>query len=100
MIASVSDWFEVTDEELKLDTRPRDIRLGRAPALSAVQLDCLIQLGQRIRGDGYVNSKSNRSELVDMGLADRFNGYNFITKSGVALLETLGLLKDSGEVKP
>ena len=34
--------------------------------------------------DGDLISKMGRTELVDEGLADRLNGWNFLTRAGVA----------------
>ena len=63
------------------------------PRLTATQLECLWQLRITV-WDGYLISKSTRSELVDMGLAARLNGWQFITREGMAVLDVHGLLED------
>jgi hypothetical protein len=35
--------------------------------------------------DGNIIDKCGRQELFDLGLADRTNGYSFLTKAGVHL---------------
>jgi len=91
-------WYDVTDQDLSTNTLPRDIRLMRMPVLSEQQLAVLKQIAWRLRGDDYVDSRQTRDELVDMGLVDRFGIYNFISLAGVVMLETLGLLKENGDV--
>lgn len=36
--------------------------------------------------DGYLLSKIGRDELVDQGLVDRTEGFNFLTRDGVRVL--------------
>ena len=40
-----------------------------------------------------VASKDIRGELVQIGMAERWNGWTFITKLGIIVLHTLGMLK-------
>ena len=68
-------------------------RIAMLPHLSGTQIDQLKQLVSPTY-DGNVISKSARSELVDKGLAARWNGLNFITQAGVCVLDTLGMLGD------
>jgi hypothetical protein len=42
--------------------------------------------------DGDLIGKSNRDELVKVGLAQRFNGWNLITEKGVKYLQDLGFI--------
>lgn len=73
-------------------------RLGKLPLLSAMELEQLQQLFHP-RWDGNVNSKSMRDALVRKGLIDRWNGWNFISQLGIAVLDTLGLLEEEWESK-
>jgi hypothetical protein len=91
-------WYDVTDQDLSTNTLPRDIRLMRMPVLSEEQLAVLKQIAWRLRGDDYIDSKKSRDELVRLGLVERFGTFNFISRAGVVVLDTLGLLKDSGDV--
>lgn len=68
-------------------------RIGMLPRLTPSQLEQLTQLICPTY-DGNVMSKSIRSELVDLKLADRWNGLTFITQAGVCVLDTLGILGD------
>ena len=77
-------WFDVDDPEQ---------RKAGCPRLTAVQLEVLYQLRMTV-WDGYLISKTARSELVDMGLATRCNGWQVLTREGLAVLDTYGLLKD------
>jgi hypothetical protein len=91
-------WYDVTDQDLSTNILPRDIRLMRMPVLSEEQLAILKQIAWRLRGDDYVDSKKSRDELVRLGLIERFGTFNFISRAGVVVLDTLGLLKESGDV--
>lgn len=71
----------------------RDERLGLIPMLDSMQLEQLQQL-QKPVWDGNVISKYTRDQLWDMGLIDRWNGWQFVTIYGFAVLETLGLIKE------
>lgn len=42
--------------------------------------------------DGNLLSKDYRTELIKSGLAQRWNGYNFITLKGIRCLAELNLL--------
>lgn len=39
--------------------------------------------------DGYLVSKTGRDELVDVGLCDRCEGFNFLTKDGVRVMAAI-----------
>ncbi len=43
--------------------------------------------------DGNLISKENRDKLVQRGLAERGNGYNWITSKGIQYLVDLDLLR-------
>lgn len=84
------DWSERDGEDYdRVETR----RLAECPRLTATQLECLYQLRMTV-WDGYLISKATRDELVRMGLAARLNGWQFITREGMAVLDVYGLLKD------
>ena len=68
-------------------------RRAACPRLTASQLEALWQLRMTV-WDGHVISKSLRDELVCMGLAARLNGWQFITREGMAVLDVYGLLHD------
>ena len=78
------DWYDSNDEAA---------RRVLCPKLTAVQLDALWQLRITV-WDGYLISKTARNELVDLGLAVRLNGWQVITRKGLAVLDVYGLLKD------
>lgn len=88
----MSDWFDWDpDKETLEDCRER--RLARFPVLSPPQLEQLQHLRQAL-WDGYLISKEARSYLVKVGLAIKWNGWQVISREGLCLLETLGLLHD------
>jgi hypothetical protein len=85
------------DLAAKLYDADPDERLLLIPTLSPVQIEALEQLWKAPRWDGNVLSKAARSELHFMGLVERWNGFNFITQAGVAVLDTIkGLEKSRG----
>lgn len=63
------------------------------PLLTASQLEQLRQLRKTV-WDGHVISKSARTDLVHMGLVTRWNGWQVITKEGMAVLDTLNEMND------
>jgi len=83
------DWPENEDDFEVVQAR----RLKEVPRLTATELECLWQLRMTI-WDGYLISKATRDELVRKGLAARLNGWQFITREGMAVLDVYGLLKD------
>jgi hypothetical protein len=60
-----------------------------------------LQLLCMVTWDGNLISKTHRDELVRAGLAQRLEGYNFITVKGLRYLIDLGLLPKTlkGDVK-
>ncbi len=89
--ATVIDWYDWIDNETP---EAREARRRRGcPRLSVTQLESLYQL-RRTVSDGYAISKATRDILVRMGLVDRLNGWQFITRRGMAVLDTYGLLHD------
>ncbi len=102
----MSNWYDIDPPEQKgsnesfyKDSTLRTLRILKMPFdLTPTDLDGLRQIAQRMRGDGYVNSKSSRDQLFKYGLIDRWNGFNFITKAGIITLDCFEMLKDSGEI--
>jgi hypothetical protein len=85
-------WYDVIDEEIAVKDY-KAIRLRNCPRLTAMQLEALWQLRMTV-WDGYLISKTARDQLVDKGLVARCNGWQFITREGMCVLDTYGLLKD------
>ena len=88
---TVIDWYDWIDDETSEAREAR--RRSGCPQLSAVLLESLYQLRKTV-SDGYVISKVERDILVRMGLVDRLNGWQFITRHGMAVLDVYGLLHD------
>ena len=88
---TVIDWYDWIDDETSEAREAR--RRSGCPQLSAVLLESLYQLRKTV-SDGYVISKVERDILVRMGLVDRLNGWQFITRRGMAVLDVYGLLHD------
>jgi hypothetical protein len=63
------------------DPKRSAVRLMSSDAL--YDMECLFMHGPT--HDGRVLSKAGRDELVRLGYADRFEGFNFLTKEGVAV---------------
>jgi hypothetical protein len=64
------------------------------PTDASAYLEQLQQLAKRVVWDGDLISKRHRTQLILDGMADRFNGYNFITRKGIEHLTTVGLMPD------
>ena len=75
------------------DDLPEAERKLRAPRLTATQLEVLTQM-RKTTWDGYVISKAARDELVNLGLVTRCNGWQVVTREGMAVLDTYGLMAD------
>lgn len=79
------------------DNEPYEVCQARrrklCPRLTASQLEALWQLRMTV-WDGYVISKSLRSELAAMNLVARCAGWQFITREGMAILDCYGLLEN------
>lgn len=71
----------------------REARVLLLPLLGPMQLEQLTAL-QKPVWDGYVISKVVRDELWDLGLIDRWNGWQLVNIYGLAVLETLGLIME------
>jgi hypothetical protein len=60
--------------------------------------DVIRQLATKPLWDGDLNSKHGRDVLVEMGYAARWNGVNFLTQTGYAVVDSLwslqGLVKE------
>lgn len=84
-------WYDMRDDESLDECRSR--RLLECPVLSGAELEVLRQLRMTV-WDGNVVSKSARDSLVSKGLAVRCNGWQVITREGMAILDTLGEMRD------
>ena len=84
-------WYDWIDGEGTTGRKARQLK--GCPRLTSTQLEVLYQMRKTV-GDGYVISKANRDQLFDMGLVDRLNGWQFITRLGMAVLDVYGLLSD------
>lgn len=73
-------------------------QIAMLPLLTRVQLDCLEQLVTPVC-DGNLMSKHTRTQLVDLGLVERWNGLNFLTQDGYCVLDRLGFLDDQEKFK-
>jgi hypothetical protein len=64
-------------------------RLGRSAAIKPISDEAIKVLHQLfIDGpvwDGYIASSKGRGELLKLGLADRVNGFSFLTNGGMRL---------------
>ena len=58
------------------------------PVLDDAEREVLYQL-RKVTWDGDVCSKSARDSLVKRGMATRWNGYQVITRIGMAWIETV-----------
>lgn len=83
-------WTDFDSDKESLE-ECRDRRLMTMPRLTSVQLDALVQLTRAV-WDGCLLSKQARSDLIDMGLVTKWNGWQVITREGLAVLETLKML--------
>lgn len=83
--------FGVATEIKLVNCDNKSDRLLLLPKLSPIEVDCLKQL-VKPTWDGYIISSHHRSLLVKQGLVARWNGWNFITRLGVIVLDTLGLM--------
>ena len=84
-------WYDVRDDETVDAAKER--RRREVSRLTATQLEALWQLRLTV-WDGFLISKTARDQLVDKGLVARCNGWQFITRDGMCVLDTYGLLED------
>jgi hypothetical protein len=91
-------WYEFDEENESVD-ECRDRRLRQCPTLSPAQLEVLRQC-RITTWDGNIASKAARSELATMGLVTRWNGWQVITQEGMAVLDTLGEMRDENFGRP
>jgi hypothetical protein len=89
-------WYEWDENNESLE-ECRDRRLRQCPLLTGIQLEALKQLTTVI-WDGYLISKCARGDLVDMGLAVKWQGFQVISREGMAVLDTLNALKTNNPV--
>jgi hypothetical protein len=85
-------WYDWDDKSETFE-ECQTCRKVQCPRLTANQLEALYQL-RMTTCDGYVISKHYRDEVVNLGLAARLNGWQFITREGMAVLDVYGLLED------
>jgi hypothetical protein len=85
-------WYEFDIDNESLD-ECRDRRLAQCPLLNSAELEVLRQCRITL-WDGYVCSKQARDQLFKKGLITRWNGWQVITQEGMAVLDTLGEMKD------
>ena len=85
-------WYDWDSEHELLETAEAR-RKELCPRLTATQLEALWQLRMTV-WDGYLMSKTTRDQLCDLGLVDRCQGWQVITREGLAVLDTYGLLDD------
>lgn len=69
-------------------------RITWLPIMEGDDLDQLKQLATPTY-DGNLISKQSRSNLVDKGLVDRWNGLNFCNRNGYCALMLLGVIRDT-----
>ena len=94
----VKPWYEFDPESESLD-ECRDRRLLQCPVLSGAELDVLRQCRMTI-WDGNVASKAARNSLEGKGLITSFNGWQVVTREGMAVLDILGEMRDDRWPKP
>jgi hypothetical protein len=82
----------------KLAAAEPEQRIGIIAIYSADARDVIRQLATRPLWDGDLNSKYGRDQLVDLGWAARWNGVNFLTPTGYAVVDAIyglqGLVKE------
>ena len=74
--------------EILLDARPED-RAAIVAFHDSGERDVLRQLAKRALYDGDLCSKSSRDALVAKRLVGRFQGLNFLTEDGYAVVDAL-----------
>lgn len=85
-------WYEFDEDNESLD-ECRDRRLRECPLVSPAELEVLRQCRMTIH-DGNVVSKAARDILNRKGLITRWNGWQVVTQEGIAVLDTLGEMRD------
>lgn len=88
-------WYEFNPDVESIN-ECRDRRLRECPMLSPAELEVLRQCRITV-WDGNISSKSARGSLADKGLIVRWNGWQVITQEGMAVLDTLGEMRDERE---
>jgi hypothetical protein len=69
-----------------------DRRLMRMPVLSGAEME-VFRKCRTATWDGNIPSKIARDQLARKGLLVRYNGWQVVTKEGLAVLDTLKELK-------
>jgi hypothetical protein len=83
------DWDADEEPYEAVEVRRKEL----CPRLTAVQLEVLWQLRVTV-WDGYLISKTARDELFDLDLVDCLQGWQFITRKGMAVLDCYRLIED------
>lgn len=81
-------WYEWDPDKTDLDDH-RDRKMLACPILSPVEVEQLRQL-RSATWDGNLISKSARDSLHQKGLVSKYEGWQVITREGLAVLHTLG----------
>jgi hypothetical protein len=92
------NWPCEFDPERESLTEYRDRLLLTAPYISDAARETLLTL-RKVTFDGDVPSKTGRDELVHLGLAVRWNGYQVVTRAGMAMLDVLKRLEEMDRMK-
>jgi hypothetical protein len=66
--------------------------------LDGAELDTLLAC-RKVTYDGDVPSKSGRDSLYDKELIVRWNGFQVVSRKGLALLEIMGKLQEMDRMK-
>lgn len=80
------EWHEWIEGESLEERQER--RLMGCPILDDAEREVILQL-RKVTWDGDVCSKSARDSLVKRGFAVRWNGYQVVTRLGMAWIETV-----------
>lgn len=90
-MSAAQHWYDFNPDTESVQ-ECRDRRLLQMPILSPAEEEVLSQL-RTATWDGNVASKTARDTLNSRGLIVRFNGWQIVSKEGLAVLETLGKLR-------
>ena len=89
-------WYDWLDDDETWQQVIARRRLSCPHKLSAGQLEALTQL-RKTTWDGYLISKQARSELVALGLVVKIQGWQVISREGLAVLDVCGLLENENQ---
>ena len=94
----MSTWWESWNPDAESLEECRDRRFLTAPILDGAEMDTLMAC-RKITADGDVPSKEGRDSLYKKELIVRWNGFQVITREGMALLEVMGKLQEMDRMK-